>query len=79
MATSGQRSFRVGTKAWHLFARPSDAALIVVFLQEKQSPTVEFFGLDADPNKLAATWRVYDDYGATLGDHRAAYRANGEA
>ena len=60
-------------------ASPSDAPLIVAFLQGKQSPTVEFFGLDADPNKLAATWRVYYDYGATLGDHRAAYRAKGEA
>jgi len=67
------------TKAWYLFAGPSDAALIVAFLQGKQSPTVEFFGLDADPNKLAATWRVYFDYGSTLGDHRAAYRAKGEA
>ena len=42
-------------------------------------PTVEFFGFDADPNKLAATWRVYFDYGAALADHRAAYKAKGEA
>lgn len=66
-------------KAWYLFAGPQDMALIVAFLQGKQTPTVEFFGLDADPNKLAATWRVYFDYGCVLGDYRAAYRAKGEA
>ena len=53
--------------------------MIVAFLQGKQTPTVEFFGLDADPNKLAASWRVYFDYGCSLGDHRAAYRSKGEA
>jgi hypothetical protein len=62
-----------------LFASPNDAALIVAFLQGKQTPTVEFFGLDADPNRLSATWRVFFDYGAALGDFRAAYRAKGAA
>jgi phage head maturation protease len=65
-------------KAWYLFAGPQDTSLIVAFLQGKQTPTVEFFGFDADPNKLAATWRVYHDYGAALADHRAAYKAKGE-
>jgi hypothetical protein len=51
----------------------------VAFLQGKSVPTIEFFGLDSDPNKLAATWRVYFDFGAALGDYRAAYRAKGEA
>ena len=36
-------------------------------------------GLDADPNRLAATWRVFFDYGAALGDFRAAYRSKGAA
>lgn len=67
------------TKAWYLFASPQDAAMIVAFLQGKQTPTVEFFGLDADPNRLSATWRVFFDYGAALGDFRAAYKAKGEA
>jgi hypothetical protein len=62
-----------------LFASPIDTALVVAFLQGKQSPTVEFFGFDADPNTLAATWRVYFDFGAALADHRAAYKAKGEA
>jgi hypothetical protein len=66
-------------KAWYLFAGVQDTAIVVAFLQGKQSPTVEFFGLDADPNKLAASWRVYFDFGAALADHRAAYKAKGEA
>lgn len=66
------------TKAWYLFAGPMDAALIVAFLQGNQTPTVEFFGFDADPNVLAASWRVYFDYGAALADHRAASKAKGE-
>jgi hypothetical protein len=66
------------TKAWYLFAGPMDSAIIVAFLQGNQTPTVEFFGFDADPNVLAASWRVYFDYGAALADHRAAYRAKGE-
>ena len=66
-------------KAWYLFAGPQDAAMVVAFLQGKQTPTVEFFGFDADPNVLAATWRVYFDYGAALAEYRAAYQAKGEA
>jgi len=65
-------------KAWYLFANPSDAAMIVAFLQGQQTPTVEFFGLDAEVHKLAVSWRVYFDYGAALSDFRAAYKAKGE-
>jgi hypothetical protein len=77
--SNSDRFTGTSTKAWYLFASPSDTAMIVAFLQGKQSPTVEFFGLDADPNVLAASWRVYFDYGAALADYRAAYRAKGEA
>jgi hypothetical protein len=74
-----QRFSSTSSKAWYLFGSPADMALVVAFLQGKQTPTVEFFGLDAEPNKLAASWRVYFDYGCALGDFRAAYRAKGEA
>ncbi len=77
--SNSDRFTGTSAKAWYLFASPADAAIIVAFLQGKQSPTVEFFGFDADPNVLAATWRVYFDYGAALADHRAAYKAKGEA
>lgn len=75
-------SLRFGStssKAWYLFGSPLDMPIIVAFLQGTQSPTVEFFGLDSEPNKLAASWRVYFDYGCALGDFRAAYKAKGEA
>ncbi len=65
--------------AWHLFSSRQDTALTVAFLQGKQTPTVEFFGLDAVPNKLAASWRVDFANGCSLGDHRAAYRPKGQA
>jgi phage head maturation protease len=65
-------------KAWYLFSSPNDAALIVAFLQGQQQPTVEFFGLDAEVNRLQVSWRVYFDYGAALADYRAAYKAKGE-
>ena len=77
--SNSDRFSGTSTKAWYLFAGPQDTAMVVAFLQGKQSPTVEFFGFDADPKVLAATWRVYFDYGAALADHRAAYRAKGEA
>ena len=48
--------------------------MVVAFLQGKQSPTVEFFGLDADPNRMTATWRVYFEFVAALADHRAGAR-----
>jgi hypothetical protein len=68
----------ISAKAWYLFAGPADTPLIVAFLQGVQSPQVEFFGLDSQPNTLAVSWRVYFDYGAALADHRAAYKAKGE-
>lgn len=66
-------------KHWYLFSAPSNAAMVVAFLQGKQSPTVEFFGLNQDVNRLAASWRVYHDYGAALVDPRAAVCSKGEA
>lgn len=66
-------------KHWYLFSAPNNAAMVVAFLQGKQSPTVEFFGLDQDVNRLAASWRVYHDFGAALIGPRAAVRSKGEA
>lgn len=75
--SNDKRFSGTSTTAWYLFGSPADMALIVAFLQGKRSPTVEFFGFDADPNRLSATWRVYFDYGCSLGDFRAAYKAAG--
>jgi len=77
--SNSDRFSGTSAKAWYLFASPADTPIIVAFLQGKQTPTVEFFGLDSDVNRLAVSWRVYFDYGAALADHRAAYKAKGEA
>lgn len=76
--SNSERFSGASTKAWYLFASRQDAAMIVAFLQGKQTPRVEFTGLDADPNRLSATWRVFFDCSAALGDFRAAYKSKGE-
>lgn len=76
--SNSQRFTGTSTKSWYLFGGPQDMPITVAFLQGRQTPVIEFFGLDADPNVLAATWRVYFDYGCALGDFRAAYKAKGE-
>ncbi len=63
--------------AWYLFAGPSSAPVYVGFLGGKQYPTVEYFGLDHDPKTLGLGWRVYHDFGAALGEHRAAVKSDG--
>jgi hypothetical protein len=50
----------------------------VAFLNGQENPTTEFFGLDTEPNRLAASWRVYFDFGAALGDPKAAVRSEGQ-
>jgi hypothetical protein len=66
-------------KQWFLFAKPAAVPMIVAFLEGKQTPTVEYFGLDHQANKLAVTWRVYHDFGTALVDPRAAVRSKGQA
>jgi hypothetical protein len=61
-----------------LFAAPSASPMIVAFLNGKQTPTTEFFGLDQTVEKLCVSWRVYHDFGAALCDYRAAVRSAGE-
>jgi hypothetical protein len=61
---------------WYLFGSPADAPMIVGFLDGQQTPTVEFFGIDHDVNTLGVAWRVYQDFGAALGDYRAAFMSD---
>jgi len=64
---------------WYLFAAPAATAMVVAFLNGVQNPTIEFQGIEADVNTLAAHWRVYHDFGAALVDPRAAVRSKGLA
>lgn len=59
---------------WYLFGLPSDASVIVGFLDGKDSPTIETFGFDHQANVLALTFRCYHDFACALGDWRAAVK-----
>ncbi len=65
--------------AWYLFSNATNASVIVGFLDGMESPTLESFGLDHDVNVLAFSFRVYQDFGCALADHRAAIRSKGAA
>jgi hypothetical protein len=65
-------------KQWFLFASPSNSPQIVAFLNGRQLPTTEFFGIDQNVNRLAVAWRVYHDFGSAMCDPRAAVRSAGE-
>lgn len=67
------------TTAWWLFSAPENNAVVVGFLDNMQTPTIESFGLNADINRLAYGWRVYHDFGCALGDFRASIKSKGAA
>lgn len=69
---------KASKRHWYLFAAPFTCPLVVAFLNGQQEPIVEFFGLDSTPNHLAASWRVYHDFGAALCDPRAGVRSAGQ-
>jgi hypothetical protein len=64
---------------WWLMGRPIDIPVIVGFLEGRQAPTVESFGLNQEVDNLGFSWRVYHDFGAALGDYRASVYATGAA
>lgn len=72
-----QRFSTASPEQWYLVAGPLDLPMVVGFLDGMQAPTVEFFDLSHDVNSLSVAWRVHHDFGAAMGDHRAAVRADG--
>lgn len=62
---------------WYLFAGPADMPMIVGFLDGNEIPVTETFGLEHDINTLAMGFRVYFDFGAALGDPKAAQKSAG--
>ncbi len=64
--------------AWFVLAGPQDAPVIVAFLNGQEAPSIEFFGLDSDPNTLGVSWRVFLDVGTALADPKAAVRSDGQ-
>ena len=65
--------------AWYLFARPTAAPCYeIAYLSGQETPTVEYFGLDATANVLGMTWRVYWDIGVAAAEWRAGVKCAGE-
>jgi hypothetical protein len=67
------------TAAWYLFAGPQDAPVNVGFLGGNESPNIEYFSPASEADYLAHAWRVTLDFGASLGDPRAAVKMKGVA
>jgi hypothetical protein len=65
--------------AWYLFSAPSNAAVVVAFLDGMEAPTTQIFGFDSDIDRLAIGFRVFHDFGCALGDFRSAIRMKGSA
>lgn len=79
LSNSAKFGAAASDKHWYLFTSPANTPMVTAFLNGRQQPTVEFFGLDQDVNTLAVSWRVYHDFGAALVDPRAAVRSKGQA
>ena len=60
---------------WFLFGSPADVPVIIAYLDGRDRPTVE--RADTDFNTLGVKFRTYFDIGVSLGDYRAAVRADG--
>jgi len=66
------------TAAWYLLADAADLAVIeVVFLNGKETPTVE--SADADFDTLGVLVRGYHDFGVSKAEYRAGVKMKGEA
>lgn len=64
--------------AWYLLGDPADVpAFEIAYLNGNQQPTIDFFGVESDPNTLGATWRIYWDFGAALAEYRAGVKSKG--
>ncbi len=63
--------------AWYAWGSPSNATMVAGFLDGRQSPTVEFFGMDSDVDTLGVAYRAHLDFGFALCDYRTAIKNAG--
>jgi hypothetical protein len=63
------------TTAWYLMAGPQSSPMLGAFLNGVETPTVETS--QTDFNVLGQQYRVYMDFGFSLGDPRAAVKSAG--
>jgi len=63
---------------WYLLADPNDVpAVELAYLNGRQEPVVEYFGLSQEVSTLGVSWRVYYDFGAALAEYRAGVKSKG--
>lgn len=67
------------TTGWYLFSDPSNAAIVVAFLDGVETPMVETFDFSSDINSLALGFRVVFDFGVSLADFRSSIFSKGAA
>jgi hypothetical protein len=67
------------TTGWYLFTAPQSVPLVVAFLNGIETPTVETFGFDTNPNTLSFQWRIYHDFGCAFGQKQASVFMKGTA
>ena len=65
------------TTAWFLFVGPVDLPFIFASTGAGEGPTIQQFGFDADPNRLAISFRAHADFGAAVGEYRASVYSTG--
>lgn len=76
LSNTGKFGAAANATDWYLFAGPQDAPIIVGYLEGREAPIVQSFGLDHQANVLALTFRCYHDFGVALADPRAANKTH---
>ena len=63
---------------WYLFADPNQLPCYEIsYLDGKETPAVEYFGMDTDPDTLGMSWRVVWDFGVDSAEWRAGIKSAG--
>lgn len=76
----GSTAISGSSTAWYLLGNPADVAAIeIAYLAGQETPNVEFFGMDSNPEVLGVSWRVFYDFGVALGEYRAGVKSKGAA
>ena len=76
----GSSAISGSSTAWYLLGNPADVAAVeIAYLAGNETPTVEFFGMDTNPEVLGVSWRVFYDFGVALGEYRAGVKSKGAA
>ena len=66
--------------AWYMLANPAEAAAFeIAYLNGVTQPTIQYYGIDTNPDRLGATWQMFWDFGCNTGEYRAGVKSKGAA